>query len=286
MLEDRAYFIATLYTRFDAEKTTEQLAKRQIMMIKNNIVVRQKPQDKRKKIIQVIVHYVDLNKAYSQGFSFQWAPQIGDQTSVSTIGGGPAGFKVVPAITATINNFFPKLNWLKSFNFARVLHNANLTLQDGEEGVISVNKSVPYTSRGSDGQISVQQAQTEISTVITPKIVGPTQDTVQMKVTVKVGSIGVTTSAGPSIDSRMIQTNIHVRDRLSAVLGGLITSDVAKGYNRLPPNSSQTPIVNLFSAKDYSTSKSQFVVFITPIIKASASAGVSRIKDKFKVDGD
>ena len=70
------------------------------------------------------MHYVELNKDYADSFRFQWTPQINDGTkfqfSSGTLGVGQA----FGMIAGTINNFLPKLNWAKSFGFARILHSA------------------------------------------------------------------------------------------------------------------------------------------------------------------
>ncbi len=283
----RAELIANLYTQYDAEKTS--IRRKQVSLVTNLIQLRPtKPPDKRKKIIQVVVHYVDLQKSYDKGFSFQWTPQITDNTGVTARIGGNGGLGLTSAITATISNFFPKLNWAKSFNFARVLHSSNLTLEEGVGGTISTTEQVPYTVRKGDGELSVATAQATISTEIKPTIIGLRKDTVHMEVNVTIGSFaGSVANGNPITNTRKIKTSLHVRGGLSAVLGGLIRSSLSQDYNRLPSGSvAQTPIINLVSSKKYDTSKSQFVVFITPFIKGTASAGVESIKRKFKVDGN
>ena len=89
---------------------------------------------------------------------------------------------------------------------------------------------------------------------------------------------------GPLTASREIQTVLHVRSGHSAAVGGLITSDNGANYNKLPANASTNPIISLYASKDFRKNQSQFVVFVTPIIKASASAGADKIKRKFRLD--
>ncbi len=282
---ERAEFIANLYTQFDAEKQGINVRRKQIHSVTNLIKIRTQKQDERKKIIQIIVHYVELQKSYNKGFAFQWAPSIEDGTNV-TANYGKSSPTLNTLVTATISNFFPKLNWAKSFNFARILHNASITLEEGKEGSIVIDTKTPYTVRKGDGEISVSSATAKVVTVVTPQIMGPNEETVHMKINVEVASLGGTTDDGPIVNSRKIKTSLHVRSGLSAVLGGLISSHLSKDYNRLPGNSVKTPIINLLSSKNYDTSKGQFVVFITPSIKGSASVGVREIKRKFKLDGN
>jgi pilus assembly protein CpaC len=76
---------------------------------------------------------------------------------------------------------------------------------------------------------------------------------------------------------------VVVRSGQSAAIGGLISSDTSTGYNKLPANASTNPLISLYSSKDFRRNQSQFVVFVTPVIKASASAGSENIKRKFRL---
>lgn len=67
-------------------------------------------------------------------------------------------------------------------------------------------------------------------------------------------------------------------------MGGLITNDSATNFNKLPANASANPLISLYASKDFRRNQSQFVVFVTPLIKSSASAGSDKIKRKFRLD--
>ena len=54
-------------------------------------------------------------------------------------------------------------------------------------------------------------------------------------------------------------------------------------YNKLPKNTPDNPLISLYTSKSFRRNQSQFVVFITPIIKNSASAGSEKIKAKFRL---
>ena len=84
--------------------------------------------------------------------------------------------------------------------------------------------------------------------------------------------------------TRTINTTINVRDGSSAVIGGLTSTFLTRKYNDNPTGTQGTSILNLHSSKNYDTKKTQFVIFITPVIKSSSSVGVERIKQKFKLD--
>ncbi len=290
----RAQSIANLYTQFDLSPVGDQASRRPVYIVKNDLTIpcesdkkdeEEKAQKSEiKKLIQIVVHFVEMNKSFGRGFSFQWSPAIntgGTQinASIGNQPGIPRG--ITSVLTATVANFFPKLNWAKKFNFARVLHNSSVLVQNEETGTISMVTTVPDKVSSSGDKVS-GGAQSAVTTAIKPRITGERDNLVQMGVNVTVsapdGKGGVT--------QKSINTTIHVQDSYSAVLGGIISSHLIRSYNDPPRGGVEAglPLLDLISAKNYSTQKSQFVVFITPLIKSSSSLGVERIKRKFRLD--
>ena len=254
--------------------------------ILNYIKVREKKTDGRKKLIQLIVHYVELNKDYADSFRFQWTPGIADKTKFTfTSGLGGALGNTVGMLAGTINNFLPKLNWAKSFGFARILHSANVITEEDKPASIVANKQVPYQVTSNQGQQVVAVAESGITMNLTPKVVGPRGDSVQLsQVQFQVSNIVGTAGTRPITTNRTLSTSIHVQNGLSAVMGGIISNKTFTDYNKAPPNSGNTPpLFSFLASKNFNRSQSQFVVFVTPIIKTSASSGVKRIKRKFKI---
>ena len=74
---------------------------------------------------------MELNKDYADSFRFQWTPALAkDETKFSFHSGGGGLGAVGGIISGTISNFLPKLNWAKSFGFARILHSANVITEE------------------------------------------------------------------------------------------------------------------------------------------------------------
>ena len=249
---------------------------------------RKKPKDDRKKLIQLVVHYVELNKNYSDSFRFQWAPQIADNTHFMFQSGTSGLGSVGGMIAGTINNFLPKLNWAKSFGFARILHSANVITEENQTATINSTTMTPFlATQGANGEQTVAVSDTGVQMSIQPKVVGPRKDSVRLSnIKFRVRDIVGSTGNSPITTNRSLNTNIYVQNGLSAVIGGVISNSTFSDYNREPPNSSGgTPLLSFLSSKKFNRTQSQFVVFVTPIIKSSASSGVSRIKQKFKLSG-
>ncbi len=62
-----------------------------------------------------------------------------------------------------------------------------------------------------------------------------------------------------------------------------MSNQSATDYNKAPPGGAENPIFTLLASKSFRRNQSQFVVFITPVIKSSASSGSERIKAKFRL---
>ena len=290
--KERALNIADLYTQFEVTPIGKGASRRgNVKVIKDDISVpcasakKQNQEQSKKsevaKLIQIVVHFVEMGKSFEKGFLFQWTPAIGDQgTQVGgSFGNDPRAPQGITAVvTATVANFFPKLNWAKSFNFARVLHNSSILVENKQGGTISSTTDVPQQTNA-EGTIISGGQQSSVITQVKPEIIGPRENIIKMAVAIQVSS-----PADIGIKQNSINTSINVRDGASAAIGGLTSSFLSRGYNNKPEQSSGTPILDLHSAKNYTTKKTQFVVFITPIIKSSASVGVERIKEKFRLE--
>ena len=104
--------------------------------------------------------------------------------------------------------------------------------------------------------------------------------------------MGISVSANvgnpPTVQKNDVSTAIIVKSKESAVVGGIVVNKNATAYDKDPPGGVQDTDENtseLFSfvrSKARTTSKSQFVVFVTPEIIESASQGAEDIKRKFR----
>src|SRR5690606_31529935 len=93
-----------------------------------------------------------------------------------------------------------------------------------------------------------------------------------------------TANGMPVVSANTIQTAVSVRSTQSAAIGGLVTNNSNTGYNKLPTNQpDSSPLISLYTSKQFQRKQSQFVVFVTPVIKNSASAGSEKIKAKFRL---
>lgn len=234
------------------------------------------------KMVQLVVHFVELNKDYGKSFNFGWTPQLNDNSAL-TITTGDGGGGVVSQLTATISNLLPKLNSAKEHGHARILESTSLIVENAKEGSIKQVTNVPYPVIGKDGEKGTAFAEIGIMSKIKPVILEGKSNSINMVMNFNLSNmVGVGAGGAPISSQNSVTSEVTVRDRQSAAIGGLIRNSSSTSYNRMPSNI-KNPIVSLYASKEFQRKQSQFVVFVTPIIKASASTGAEQIKKKFRL---
>lgn len=234
------------------------------------------------KMIQLVVHYVELLKDYSKSFKFQFTPGLDDGTQMTFQTGGNTPGGVISSITGTVYSLLPKLNWAKQHGHARVLESTSLIVEDGKKGEIKQVTDQPYPVIGKDGTQGTAFASVGIVTSITPVLLGEKSGSIHMEMNFEVSSLAGQAAGAPIVSRNQMSSTITVRDRQSAAVGGLIRNASNTGYNR-PGSDIKNPIISLYASKDFVKQQSQFVVFVTPIVKTSASSGAEQIKKKFRL---
>lgn len=249
----------------------------------NHLRIQPEPPSQPPKVIQIILHYVELQKSYARGFSFQWIPTLGDGTQLemsSNISSGATS--IGGTITAIIQNLLPKLNWAREHGHARILQSVSVIVENGNQGKFTSQRDIPFQVTSPTGVASAEKSQVGINATVVPTITGARSDIISMKIDFSVGELLEQTPAGPITSNNQVATNITVRSGQSAAIGGLVTSRSTTGYNRLP-DAVGNPLLKLYASKEFNRGQSQFVVFVTPMIKSSASAGVENTKRKFRL---
>jgi pilus assembly protein CpaC len=237
------------------------------------------------KIIQIVLNYVELSKDYDKSFSFDWSPAISDNSGVNFNSNSTNQGGIVTSITGVITNLLPKLNWLKSHGHARVLESSTLLVQDGQKGEFKSIENLPYQTIVVSGGSTIPQTQfakVGLVTAVTPQVQAGRSDSIRMQLDFALSALLSMSTAGPTTSDNSMQTVIVVKSGQSAAVGGLITNNSSTDYNKLP-QSTTTPIFRLYASKAFQRNQSQFVVFVTPLIKSSASAGAEKVKQKFRL---
>jgi pilus assembly protein CpaC len=121
---------------------------------------------------------------------------------------------------------------------------------------------------------------------VTPKILE--QEKIELALNLKV-SLAIGNDAQITT-TNTINTNLVIKSKESAAIGGVVQNQSSTEYDKTDPapstatagQATATPLFRLLRSKNYSTTKSQYVVFVTPEIIESASVGTEEIRKKFR----
>ncbi len=263
----------------DQSVATVQVRKSQSgVPLLNLIEVKPSAPEPPSKLVQIVVHFVELSKDYQKSFKFSFLPQIDDQSGVKFSSDQSVG----TVISGTINSLLPKLNWLKAHGHARVLESTTILVENSKQGMIRQETDQPYPISGPDGSQGIGFAKVGLKTTITPTISNDKSGSVRLEMNFELSSLQGFKNEAPIVARNEMSTAVSVRDRQSAAIGGLIKNDSSTNYNS-PPDGQSNAIISLYASKDFQRKQSQFVVFVTPIIKTSASSGAEQIKKKFRL---
>lgn len=283
---ERAVQIAQMYVPDMIKEAGEKegtIIKVKKEFVLNLIRVRDAPPKEPAKIIQIVVHFVELSKSYTKGFRFQFTPEISDNSGISISSDARSPGGITSSITAVISNLLPKLNWAKEHGHARVLESTTLLVTDGSTGKISNETEIPYTVfSAATNNAASNKAKIGISAEIGAKINNPRSDAIEMAMNFGMSQLVDMNAGQPIVSTSLVNTKVTVRSGQSAAIGGLILNSSNTAYNKLP-QSVQNPLISLYASKQFTRKQSQFVVFVTPMIKVSASQGSEKIKSKFKI---
>jgi|GEM_PF-428243 len=284
--KEKAFNIAELYVPDIIKEVGEKdgtIVKIKKSYVLNLITVKASAPKDPGKIIQLVIHYVELNKNYEKSFKFQFTPTLSDQSQVSFSNTSSTAGGVVSSITGIVSNLLPKLNWAKTHGHARVLQSSTLLVLDGQKGEIKNTIKIPYATVNSQNQSSTSFEEAGLIANITPAIFNPRSDSIRINMDFALKSLLGQTASGPMVSNSSMQTVVIVRSGQSAAVGGVISSTTSTDFNKLPTSNATDPIISLFASKAFQRNQSQFVVFVTPIIKSSASQGAEKVKAKFKL---
>lgn len=232
------------------------------------------------RLVQVVIHFVELAKDYRKGFLFDFSPEFSDQSSIQFQAGTGQNQGSSVSIVGIINNLFPRLNWAKSHGYARVLKSGVLLVQDTKTGSLRSTFRVPdNVIINPGGATQNQNRDVGFIFTVTPVILGERGDLINL--TMKV-DIATPFGIGQGLTNNYIETDIAIRSGFSAAIAGLLQNQSGQGYNK-KQNPSNRALITLHADKDFNRVQNQFVLFVTPSIKANPSQNIEKIKQRFGV---
>ncbi|MCM2276616.1 MAG: pilus assembly protein N-terminal domain-containing protein [Oligoflexia bacterium] len=296
---DRALTIANLYlpelkpgTTLDRDSATKRVPLRKA--IYSFLTINPPPGKKQEKMVRVTVHFVELAKDYARLFGFKWQPgftadpkiEFGTNQSGAVGTGGSAA----ATFSGTISSLLPKLQSAQKAGYARVLKTGTLIVRSGQAAKINEGTEFPYMVQGANGQVQAASKGVGLAVAVTPAILGQSEDValdINMSQTNVVGR--VPSGTAPVTSKHDIETRIYVKNRETAAIAAVTSSDVGTDFNKDDPNpgafegGDTHALFSLLRSKNYRKKKSQFVIFVTPEIVENASDGTEDLRKNFRV---
>lgn len=153
---------------------------------------------------------------------------------------------------------------------AEIVSQPRVITADGQTATIESGTEIPYQEASSSGATSVSFKSAVLKLEVTPQITP--DDRIIMDLLINQDSVGELTSAGPSIDTNAVQTQVLVDNGETVVLGGIFRSEEVTSISKTPFFGDLPLIGALFRYKNEYVDKSELLVFITPrLVKDSLS---------------
>lgn len=269
----------------------------------NAIEVREVPRPpSRAKTVQVTAHFLEVNKNYTKNFNFKWnpIPKIGASGQL-TVDPVSSSSNFSSAITGSIDNILPKLNYFKSLGVVRVMENPTVSVKSGGDATIQSGTRIGFPVFNERGVPNIEWQDVGVTLEIRPYAQG---NDVDMSVSVDISALGTPDIQGAvQIERSKIQTEQFVHSGESIVIGGVLRHSSRRLLDKPPiaggnqaggdsnnPNPATTsdpfPLGSLFTlykSKDMARQRSQFMIFITPKILKFAKDANIEIKDHFNL---
>jgi pilus assembly protein CpaC len=243
-----------------------------------------------KQDIKITINYVELTNEYQKSFNFQWRPLASDQSTATfdtSLG------EISANLIATITGLLPKLNTDKNHRHARVLKQQTIIVEDGSDKEAAVDSSLDIYTRVVDNQGNAQLSPIQVQNSLKVRAATLTgSDSISLGLQVNLTSLVGTDNGQPIVARNSIQTKVNIKNGDSAALGGYAIDNALAGYNVDPQRSvsngsgggTASPIFNFNRTKGFRHDKQQYVIFVTPEVLRTASAGTDDITRKFRLN--
>ena len=209
----------------------------------------------------------------------------GDGFTISTVDN--LGSKLAGATMGSWN-ILSSLNLLKQFGDSKVLSSPKIMAINNQTALLKVVNNLVYftvdvnTTVATATTAATSTYETEIHTVpvgftmsVTPFVSEDGDVTLNVRPTIsrKIGEVqdpnpelsGIS-SVIPIIQEKEMSSVLKLKDRQTAIIGGLIEDNNSNGRTGLPWLSDVPVVGDFFSQRDDETSKSELVIFIRPVI--------------------
>ncbi|MBI2225389.1 MAG: type IV pilus secretin PilQ [Betaproteobacteria bacterium] len=200
-----------------------------------------------------------------------WQRTLGVNLPAAGISGANPGVFSVILFNEALTRFLNlEVSALQADGKGKIISSPRVITADQVEATIEQGTEIPYQQATSSGATSVAFKKATLSLKVKPQITP--DDNIIMNLNVHKDSVGVVTTAGPSIDTKQITTEVLVQNGGTVVIGGIYTQDESNTTTKVPVLGDIPYVGFLFRQNAKTDNKSELLIFISPrIIKSSVS---------------
>jgi type IV pilus assembly protein PilQ len=148
---------------------------------------------------------------------------------------------------------------------AKTVSSPRIITSDQKAASIQQGLQIPYQQATSSGATSVAYKNAVLSLDVTPQITPDGNVILEVKVNKDSLSTNSTT-AGPAINTKSINTEVLVENGGTVVIGGIFEETVTDSVNKVPLLGDLPVIGRLFRANSKIATRSEMLVFLSPRI--------------------
>jgi len=227
--------------------------------------------------IEIIAKLVDVDASVARALGVQWGVNglHSNEQGVSAKGGVTAADVVSPPGSVTIGVvrdwaiLDAQLQALEDKKKANIISNPKITTADNREARILVGQEIPLIVLDKAGNPVTQLKKIGIELRVTPHINSDERITLDVHPTVSDLSSQATVQGGVIINTTEADTRVLVRNGETAVIGGLIRSNVSQTHRGVPVLQSIPLLGWLFRSSSTTDQKRELLIFVTPTIVTS-----------------
>lgn len=181
---------------------------------------------------------------------------------------GTLGFNIAKIPLGTALDL--ELTAAQTESIAEIVASPRIITANKHTAMIEQGVEIPYEEASSSGATTIKFRKAVLALKVTPQITK--DDRVNMDLEVKrdtIGELFITSTRGtqiPTIDTREVQTQVHVADGQTVVLGGIFEENISNDASKVPFLGDLPVLGHLFRTTTKTNDRSELLIFITPKI--------------------
>ncbi len=201
-------------------------------------------------------------------------PSLGNRYNVNAPIENPAG-RFSLAVLGTDYLVDLELTALEAEGRGEIVSTPRVITANQKEARIEQGVEIPYQQSASSGATTIQFKKAVLSLVVTPQITP--DNNIIMDLKVHKDSVGQIISTGglggtvPSIDTRLVETQVLVSDGQTVVLGGIYETERRETIKKVPLLGDIPVVGYFFKSTQFENNKAELLIFVTPRILEEGS---------------